>query len=398
MVGGFIGPFGGSVTTPMLPELRDALHTDLTTVAASMTAYLVPFAVLMLVSGTLAEAWGRSRTVRSAYLAYAVGSIGCAAATSIGPFLAARALQGAANAFTTPLLVAALAELVPPGLLAAGLGRFGGWQAAGQALAPLLGGLAGTVDYRWAFVASAVAATALALVPPPNAVAQRPHGDPVTAVDPVTAGEPGPGRSRWRSLRGRRLVIGCAAAFGLYLTTSGLMLLVALLGADRFGLGSDARGLVIACFGIAGLATGGRVAGLAHRWGTVQFGIVTFAALGVATAVTGEASTVVALALFTAIGGVTSTAGRVTTNTLAVSAVPHNRAGAVSMTMAWQFLGSALAPLLLVPLYQGSIAAGFAVAGVGALGGAALLTLVPRPGHDALPDQPSGQPAGSPAS
>lgn len=379
MAGGFIGPFGGAVTTPMLPELRDALHTDLATAAASMTAYLVPFALLMLVSGTLAESWGRSRTVRAAYLAYAAGSLACGAAASILPFLAGRALQGAANAFTTPLLVAALAELVPPGLLATSLGRFGGWQAAGQALAPLLGGLAGTLDYRWAFVASAVAAAALALVPPSDAApAHRPDAD-----------RPG----RWRSLRSRRLAVGCGAAFGLYLTTSGLMLLVALLGADRFGLGSDARGLVIACFGVAGLATGGRVAGLARRWGTVPFGIALFATLGVATAVTGEASTVAALALLTAVGGVTSTAGRVTTNTLAVAAVPHNRAGAVSMTMAWQFLGSALAPLLLVPLYQGSAAAGFAVAGSGALAGAALLTLALGPDRAVAAAQPVGSPA-----
>lgn len=326
--------------------------------------------------------------MRSAYLAYALGSIVCVAATSIVPFLAGRALQGAANAFTTPLLVAALAELVPPSMLATSLGRFGGWQAAGQALAPLLGGLAGTVDYRWAFVATAVAAATLALVPPPNAQSQQPGGHP------SRDGDRGPDRSPWRSLRGRRLAIGCAAAFGLYLTTSGLMVLVALLGADRFGLGSDARGLVIACFGIAGLATGGRVAGLALRWGTVQFGIVIFVALGVATAVTGEASSVVALAVLTAVGGVTSTAGRVTTNTLALSAVPHNRSGAVSMTMAWQFLGSALAPLLLVPLYQDSAAAGFVVAGAGSLAGAAVLTLALRPDHGAA----SGQPVGSPAS
>ncbi len=193
---------------------------------------------------------------------------------SILPFLAGRALQGAANAFTTPLLVAALAELVPPGMLATSLGRFGGWQAAGQALAPLLGGLAGTVDYRWAFVASAVAAAALALVPPPNA---RPSSRGATRAGTATEV---PTAARGAHLRSRRLAIGCGAAFGLYLTTSGLMVLVALLGADRFGLGSDARGLVIACFGVAGLATGGRVAGLALRWGTVQFGIVLFVDAG----------------------------------------------------------------------------------------------------------------------
>ncbi len=51
-VGGFIGPFGGAMVSPMLPELRDALDTTLAVVATNMTFYLVPFALCLLWSGT----------------------------------------------------------------------------------------------------------------------------------------------------------------------------------------------------------------------------------------------------------------------------------------------------------------------------------------------------------
>jgi len=50
--------------------------------------------------------------VRVAYLAYLVVSVVCGLAPSIGVFLAMRGLQGFANAFISPLLLAGLADMV----------------------------------------------------------------------------------------------------------------------------------------------------------------------------------------------------------------------------------------------------------------------------------------------
>ncbi|MFZ0157662.1 MAG: MFS transporter, partial [Kineosporiaceae bacterium] len=145
--GGLLGPFGGAMVTTMLPELAGGLDTSLATAASSLTVYLVPFAAIMLVSGTLAEHWGRARTIRLAYLGYAAASAVCVLAPAAPMFLTGRAMQGAANAFTTPLLVAAISDVVPRPSLGRALGHFGGWQAAGQAFAPLVGGLAAAADY-----------------------------------------------------------------------------------------------------------------------------------------------------------------------------------------------------------------------------------------------------------
>ena len=75
-VGGFLGPFGGAVLAVLIPELRDAFDATTTEIALAVPAYLVPFALLQLVSGTLAERIGRRRVVTIAYTVYAVGSIG----------------------------------------------------------------------------------------------------------------------------------------------------------------------------------------------------------------------------------------------------------------------------------------------------------------------------------
>jgi MFS transporter, ACDE family, multidrug resistance protein len=357
--GGFVGPFGGAMVTPMLPELAHGLGSTLTTVAWSLTAYMAPFAALMLVSGTLGDRWGRARTVRAAYVSYALASLLCAAATSPAPFLAGRALQGMANAFTSPLLVAALSELVRPAELGRYLGLFASWQAAGQAFAPMIGGVAAAADYRWAFAASAVAATTLALQPPRDAPA------------------PGCPAASWRALRNRRLVVSCLVAFCLYVSTSGVLLLVALRAGDAFGLGPDSRGFVVAGFGVAGLATAAWMGRLADRFGIHAFGVTCLLALGAAVLAAGVVPAVFLLVTAIAAAGVTSTAGRVTVNTLAVRSSPGNRGGAASMTLAWQFLGAALAPIALLPLYHAHPVVAFAAAAAVTLPAAAVLIASP---------------------
>src|SRR3546814_1946284 len=61
--GGFLGPFGGGVVASILPEIGDDLGVGPSAAASSLTAYLLPFAALMLVSGPLGKRWGKVRTV-----------------------------------------------------------------------------------------------------------------------------------------------------------------------------------------------------------------------------------------------------------------------------------------------------------------------------------------------
>ena len=58
-------------------------------------------------------------------------------------------------------------------------------------------------------------------------------------------------------------------------------------------------------------------------------------------------------------------------NTVAVEAVPANRAGAVSVFAAFKFAGTAVAPLVWLPVYTSSPAAAFACAAI------TLLAIVP---------------------
>lgn len=165
--GGVLGPLGGGVVSPMMLQIGLSLHASTSEVATSLTTYFVAFAAAQLVSGTLGERWGRKRTVRTAYLVYAVGSVACALAPNLSVLLVMRAVLGVANAFTSPLLLAGLADIVPKERLSRSVGIYASCLAAGQSFAPLVGGLAAGSSWRLGFVVVAVAAAVLALFPPP---------------------------------------------------------------------------------------------------------------------------------------------------------------------------------------------------------------------------------------
>ena len=83
---GILGPFGGTVLSPMIPELRESFDTSTATIAWGIGAFFFPFAALLLVSGTLGEKWGRERTVRTAVVLYALASLMCASGSSLWVF------------------------------------------------------------------------------------------------------------------------------------------------------------------------------------------------------------------------------------------------------------------------------------------------------------------------
>src|SRR6188472_610381 len=347
--GGFLGPFGGGVVVVLVPELREALHISTGAASLALTVYLVPFALLQLVSGTLGERVGRVRAVKLAFVVYALASVGAAAAASYGPCLIARAVQGAANAFTTPLVLASLAEATPEASLGRAMGTFAAVQTAGVVTAPLIGGLAGAIDYRLAFLASAAAAVLLALVPLPPP--RRRADAPARLRDAATP------RARWTA----------AAAFAAYFAVTGLAVVVALRAGDDLGLGPTARGLLLAGFGLAGVLVGRAAGAAADRHGAVAVAVAGALPCVALLPLLGLAGTWPALAALWLGAGVCSALVWAGLNILTVQSAPANRGGAVSLIGAFKFAGNALAPAVWLPLAAGDPRVAFAGAGAASL-------------------------------
>ncbi len=334
--GGFLGPFGGAMLVAIIPNVARGLDTSVGYVAAAITAYMVPFAALQLVSGTVAERLGARRVVRAGYLGFGAAALACAFAPEIWSFLAARALMGAANAFLSPILLAALSEVAAPEVLGRSVGTFAAAQTAGLTLAPVLGGALGEVSWRLAFVLVAVASAVLALPRQSLGVGER----PATGKGSLRAL-----LNRWISLLAAKAVLG-------YLGFTAIGFVLVLVAAEEFGLGSGTRGLLVAGYGVGGILLGRYAGSVVDRLGrptTALAGAVACTA-GVAGLAVAPSPWALALVYFgVGCGAAFVWAGL---NTIAVESFPANRAGATSAYSAFKFAGVAVAPLLYVPLFH----------------------------------------------
>ncbi|MEZ0364652.1 MFS transporter [Mycobacterium sp. pUA109] len=368
--GGFLGPFGSTMVTPMIHEVARGLGGTEQAAAGAVTAYMLPFAGLMLVSGTVAERWGRGRTIQVSLVLFVLASIWCALAPDMAWFLAGRAVQGATNAFTTPLLVAAIGDLVPNHRLGKALGWFAAMQAAGQAFSPLVTGVFSALDWRLAFAFPSALALLLVVLPPGEAAVVRRAS----------------GRASWRALKTKRLALACALSFLCYLAAVGLTVLGSLRAQQVFDLGPTQRGLVGAAFGVAGLACAGPLGGVLDRIGPRILGLAMNAALATGVLIAAFSATVAALALGIALTGIAVTGLRSVINSLAVTSAPTNRGGAASLALSFQFFGGALAPAIWVPLYQATGEFGFAAGALAPGVAFVVIALAPkRVGAAAIP-------------
>jgi MFS family permease len=344
--GGFLGPFGGGMLVALIPDVAEGLGTSDGLVAAAITAYMIPFAALQLVSGTIGERLGGGRVVRTGYVCFAAAAVLCAAAPEIWTFMAGRALMGAANAFLSPILLAALSDAVPAAYLGRAVGTFAAVQVAGLSLAPILGGLLGEASWRLAFALAAAVALGLAV---PRLVLR-------------TTRREGEARPTLRALVNRWMGLVATTATAAYLGFTAIGFVVALVMAREFGLSSSTTGLVVAAYGAGGILFGryaGTVADRAGRPLTALLGSLACAGgvLGLAFA-----PSVWSLALVYFAIGCASAFVWAGLNTIVVESFPENRAGAVSAYSAFKFGGVAIAPLVYVPIFESDTRLPFLVA------------------------------------
>jgi len=336
----------------MFPELRDEFGATTSQVSLGYSLYLIPFAVLLLVSGTLGERWGRRRTVRGTYLLYVVASIVCALAPSLTIFIAGRALQGVANAFITPLLIAGLAELVPEERLGREIGIYSSFQALGGGLGPVLGGVAADTSWQYAFWGTAAIAALLALAPP--------EGEPRTEAASMP---------RLRPLLTRRMIL-LTAAFGFAaIGPVGIGVLVGVAARDVLTLSGTVAGLVLFTGSLSALVMGPTWGRQLDRFGPRKVALVALAALTLTAGLPSFASGAISLAAIWIV--VSACVGLVVIvfQSLGATLMPDNRGGALSFLMSFRFVGHAVGPLIFIPLIDWSLrGAFFLAASLGAIG------------------------------
>ena len=149
----FMEILDGTVIAPAAPHIAADLGVAAVDITLAISAYVLTLAVLIPISGWLADRFGARRVFTAAVAVFTLASAGCAAAPSLPLLTATRVLQGFGGAMMVPVgrlvvlrttaktdLIRAIAYLTWPALVA-------------PVIAPALGGVLSTyASWRWIFL------------------------------------------------------------------------------------------------------------------------------------------------------------------------------------------------------------------------------------------------------
>ena len=91
-----IGFLDASVVNVAVPAIGTSLGASVATLQWTLTSYLLAVAALLLLSGALADHFGRRRVLAAGLAVMLVASVACAVTPSVGVLIAARVVQGPA--------------------------------------------------------------------------------------------------------------------------------------------------------------------------------------------------------------------------------------------------------------------------------------------------------------
>jgi MFS family permease len=129
-----------SLIIPALPALAEHYGASVGTIAWMVTGFVLASIVAIPVVGRLGDMFGKRRMLLASLAAFAVGSLVCALADSVGLAIAGRVIQGL-GAAVTPLTYGLARDTVAPERLPHAIGAVVGGASAGGAIGFLLSGV-----------------------------------------------------------------------------------------------------------------------------------------------------------------------------------------------------------------------------------------------------------------
>ncbi|MFZ9407716.1 MAG: multidrug effflux MFS transporter [Burkholderiaceae bacterium] len=160
-----LGPFAIDTYLPAFGAISADLQASEWQVQQSLTAYMLPFAIMALWHGAVSDALGRKRVVLTGLVVFALASIGAALSSSIGELWFWRAIQGAVGGTGMTVGRAVIRDVADGPMAQRMMSQVTMMFAIAPAIAPVLGGWL-AVHFGWRaiffFLAGVAALIALA--------------------------------------------------------------------------------------------------------------------------------------------------------------------------------------------------------------------------------------------
>jgi len=155
ILGSSLAFIDASSTNVALPALQASLGATVVEVQWVINAYTLMLAALILPGGALGDRLGRVRVFAAGVAIFALASLWCGFAPTIGHLIAARTLQGLGGALLIPGSLALISASFPADVRGRAIGLWSGFSALTAAAGPVLGGwLIDTLSWRWIFFAN----------------------------------------------------------------------------------------------------------------------------------------------------------------------------------------------------------------------------------------------------
>ncbi|AKT52681.1 DHA2 family efflux MFS transporter permease subunit [Arsenicicoccus sp. oral taxon 190] len=163
-----------TIVTVAMPALMSGLHADIGQAVWVTSAYLLAYAVPLLITGRLGDRFGPKRVYLVGLTIFTLASLWCGLTTTITALIVARVVQGLGAALMSPQTMSVITRLFPPQTRGQAMGLWGAVAGVATLVGPILGGvLVDSLGWEWIFFVN-VPVGVLALV---LAVRLVPHLD-----------------------------------------------------------------------------------------------------------------------------------------------------------------------------------------------------------------------------
>ncbi len=141
-----------SVANPAIKAALDPTTNNLDNVVWVTSAYLLTYAVPLLVTGRLGDRFGPKSIYLIGLVIFTAASLWCGLSDSLGMLIAARAVQGFGAALMSPQTMAVITRVFPANQRGAAMGLWGATAGVATLVGPLAGGvLVDGPGWEWIF-------------------------------------------------------------------------------------------------------------------------------------------------------------------------------------------------------------------------------------------------------